>query len=487
MLSIRNNKRFSLKRASLKKAIARTLPLPFLLLTCWSAKANAQALRYQAVWSSGSGANIVTEPLNKADFIQRGQQLTSQGLRLVDVETERMNGDRIYTGVWVSGSGSNIFDGPLTRTQFRRRREELRSQGLRLVDFEVFRANDGRARFLGVWRSGSGEEKLSLPRNAEAFLTLGESLTSEGLRLVDVEVERTQGELRYRGLWREGSGSNLFTTPQSPSKFRTTRDRMIADGLELIDVERVGRLGNHKFVGVWASGNGESGLSVPRNFENFVTLGEQQTAKGKRTEDFEIFLTSPSATPPEEDLEPTDSDAEEPDAENPDNENPTTVDVDNLPAWLEISSGSQIIVDFGTILEARPRITLPLGTLPLDAFNNDGTVSIPTDFCGLKISQAESFHWQTPTGVEVTDAPYNQIDDVQAELGQEYYSSDGLGLSFTGAIGQCTEDNQPWQFNFPFTQNSGDSPIPNLNLVVEVLPGGPVLPGGSRVEFLYSN
>ncbi|MGB3766227.1 MAG: hypothetical protein WA947_06675 [Phormidesmis sp.] len=459
------------------------------LLTCWSAKANAQELRYQAVWSSGSGSNVVTEPLNKADFIQRGQQLTSQGLRLVDVETERINGERIYAGVWVSGSGNNIFDGPLTRTQFRSRREELRSQGLRLVDFEVFRANDGQERFVGVWRSGSGEEKLSLPRNTEAFLTLGETLTSEGLRLVDVEVERTQGELQYRGLWREGSGSNLFTTPQSPSKFRTTRDQMIADGLELIDVERVGPTGNHKFVGVWASGNGESGLSVPRNFENFVTLGEQQTAKGKRTEDFEIFLADAASTPTEEENPDTTAlDTDEPDTGNSDNDNPTTVDVDNLPAWLEISNSSKIIVDFGTVLEERPRITLPIGTLPLEAFNVDGTVSIPTDFCGLRISGAESFNWQTPTGVEMTDAPYNKIDDVQAELGQEYYSPNGLGLSFTGAIGQCTEDNQPWQFNFPLTQNSGDIPIPtNLKLVIEVIPGGPVLPGGSRVKFLYAN
>lgn len=212
--------------------ILRKLPIAALLLTCMATEANAQdapALRYQAVWNSGSGSNIVTEPLNRSEFIQRGQELTNQGLRLIDVETAEVNGDRIYTGIWVNGSDGNIFDGPMTRREFRERREELRSQGLRLIDFEVFQAADGRRRFIGVWRSGSGEEKLSLPRNAEEFAALGDEFTAQGLRLVDVEVESNQGELQYRGLWREGTGSNFFTTPRQPSDFRALRDQMLAD------------------------------------------------------------------------------------------------------------------------------------------------------------------------------------------------------------------------------------------------------------------
>ncbi len=465
--------------------ILRKLPIAALLLTCMATDANAQdaqdapTLRYQAVWHSGTGSNIVTEPLNRSEFIQRGQELTSQGLRLIDVETAEVNGDRIYTGIWVDGSDGNIFDGPLTRREFRERREELRSQGLRLIDFEVFRAADGRRRFIGVWRSGSGEEKLTLPRNAEEFAALGDEFTAQGLRLVDVEVERNEGELQYRGLWREGTGSNFFTTPRQPSDFRALRDQMVADGLELIDVERIGEPGSQQFVGVWSSGDGESRLSTPRNFEDFTTLGGQQTADGKRTQDLEIFLTDVSSTSLDSDVPST-----PPDDEEPDDGNSGSVGLEDLPAWLELSDGDKIIVDFGTILDEQPRITLPIGALPESVFNNDGTMSIPTNFCGLRIMEAESFTWQTITNVVIDDDPYNQSDDVQADFGDEFYLG---GIDFTGAIGQCEEANDPWQFNFPLTQNSGDSPIPNLRLVIEVIPGAPATPGGPEIEFLYSN
>ncbi|MEM6451014.1 MAG: hypothetical protein AAF703_11925 [Cyanobacteria bacterium P01_D01_bin.105] len=479
MFKCNHNKRFSFKQT-----VARTLPIPLLLLSCLGAKANAQELRYQSVWSSGSGSNIVTEPLSRTDFIQQGQQLTSQGLRLVDVETERVNGRRIYSGVWVSGTGSNIFDGPLTGRAFRERREELRSQGLRLVDFEMFRANDGRVRFVGVWRSGSGVERLSRPRNAENFLALGEDLTAQGLRLVDVEVERINGELRYRGLWRSGSGSNLFTTPQPPAAFRELRDQMVTDGLELVDVERVGRPGNHRFVGVWASGNGESRVSRPRNFENFSTFGAQQTAEGLRTEDFEIFLTSGSSTPPGE----GNVDPERPDEE-PEAPEPTTVDFNDLPSWLDISTNEQyIVVDFSTFIDGQPRMTIPMGVLPPSAFNNDGAMNIPVDFCGLKIHEADTFTWQD--GEEIIDnALYNQSNDIIEDYGFEYYSQTGQGLQFTGAIGQCATENNPWQFNYPLTENSGsgDNTLSDLRLVIEVNPGPFQIQDGSEVEFLYSN
>ena len=474
----RNNK----KRFSFKRAIARSLPLPLLLLSCLGAKANAQELRYQSVWNSGSGSNIVTEPLSRTDFVQRGQQLTSQGLRLVDVETERVDGRRIYSGVWVSGTGSNIFDGPLTRREFRERREALRAQGMRLVDFEVFRANNGSARFVGVWRSGSGEERLSRPRNAENFLALGENLTSQGLRLVDVEVERIDGELRYRGLWRSGSGSNFFTTPQAPAAFRELRDQMVADGLELVDVERVGRPGNHRFVGVWASGNGESRVSRPRNFENFSTFGAQQTSEGLRTEDFEIFLTSGSSTPPGE------VDPEEPDGE-PEVPDQTTVDLGNLPGWLDISTNEQyIVVDFSTFIDGQPRMTIPMGVLPPSAFNNDGTMEIPIDFCGLKIHEADAFTWQDGEEIIETE-PYNQSNNVIDDYGPEYYFQTGQGLQFTGAIGQCATENNPWQFNYPLTKDSGqgDNTLNDLQLIIEVNPGPFEIQDGSEVEFLYSN
>ena len=61
------------------------------------------------------------------------------------------------------------------------------------------------------------------------------------------------------------------------------------------------------------------------------------------------------------------------------------------------------------------------------------------------------------------------------------FAQPNLRLSFTGAIGQCEEDNDPWQFNYPLTENSGDSPLANMKLIIEGVDSG------STIEFLDAN
>lgn len=460
--------------------IARTLPLTLLLIAGLSPTAKANnALRYQAVWHAGAGSNIVTEPLSRSEFITRGEELTAQGLRLIDVETARVNGDRIYTGVWVSGTGSNLFEGPMTRAEFRTARQEKQSQGLRLVDFEVFRSNNGQRRFLGVWRPGSGEETLTLPRTSDEFIALGQQLTAEGLRLVDVEVEQTEDGLKYRGLWQTGSGSNIFSNARSPQAFRTLRDQMVADGLELVDIERVGEPGAQQLVSVWASGNGASRFSRPRNFENFVTFGQQQTANGKRTQDLEIFQVS-SADPTPDDDGPGNPNPGNPNPGNPNPGNPNPGNPnpgnDSLPPWIQLSGNPYLIVDFDTIIAEEPLITIPVDFLPSLPLDDDGAPQIPDDFCGFRVRRADAIFWESPDGEVVNDSPYNTVEDV-SELDNEFFLG---GIQFTGPIGQCADANDPWKFNFPITQNSGDSPTPGLRLVIQMR-------SDSELEFLNSH
>ncbi|MBX2862689.1 MAG: hypothetical protein KTR27_03970 [Leptolyngbyaceae cyanobacterium MAG.088] len=168
-----------------------------------------------------------------------------------------------------------------------------------------------------------------------------------------------------------------------------------------------------------------------------------------------------------------------PDPGDPTPGDPTPVDPEDLPPWIELSDNARVIVDFTTMPDDQLfKITLPIGALPDSVFNNDGTLSIPDNFCGLRVRQAETFTWQTMTNIVIDDPPYMQSDNINQDFGTVPYLG---GISFSGPIGDCEEENDPWQFNFPLTQNSGDSPIPNLRLVIEVIPGS------SEIEFLFSN
>jgi len=458
----------SIHHASPKTAGALTaaaLALCGLLAPAGSA---ADELRYQAVWSAGSGSNIVTGPLSRAEFLARGEELTAEGLRLVDVETEVLDGGRVYTGLWVSGTGTNLFDGPMGPIDLREAREERAAQGLRLVDIEIFRTNGGGRRYLAVWRPGSGEELVTGPMEEDAFLARGETLTERGLRLIDVEVERVGGRLLYTGLFRTETGSNFLTTPLRASAFRERRDEMVADGLELVDVERVRVGAVARFVGVWASGDGESQLSVPRDFESFVAFGEQKTAQGLRTEDMEVFRVA-GPTPPDD-----------PGGDDPNGGGgggPTVADLPAPPPWIDFTQAHRVIVDFTTMIEDHPRITLPLELLPDHLpLNEDGDRVIPDNFCGLRMIDADEVIWETQDGELVTDFPFNHITSFATEELEPFRLG---GIDFTGPMGACAEANEPWQFFFPITQNSTGGPPPARRLTVELATGS--------IEFLNFN
>lgn len=427
-----------------------------------AASAHADVLRYEAVWHSGSGTNIVTGPEPRASFIATGNAQTQAGRRLVDVETSIVDGQRIYTGIWVGGTGTNLFFGPMSAIEMRETIRERTEQGLRMVDFEVFRTRNGGRRYLSVWRPGTGDQMLTGPMQEDAFLARGQRLVEdEGMRLVDVEVERRQGVLLYHGLFRTGTGGNRITTPLRRQEFRARREEMRALGLELVDLERIRQNGQTRFVGVWASGDGEGQISLPRSFEDFVEFGQAHTADGFRTRDIELRVQrdNPDPNPPGEQEDPIDPDDDQSDPPPP----------QVLPAWLSIPSRGNPTVELRLGTQANTEegyhITIHSSllpdTLPLDTEFNP---IIPLDFCGLRVFHPSSSFWENSDGVLVEDGTHLRIPSyADAEL--EPFAL--MGVAFEGPIGGCEDDGPPWEILFPLANTPNDPAGQSLRLIIE--------------------
>lgn len=426
------------------------------LLATTALPALADELRYEAVWHSGSGTNIVTGPEPRADFIATGEAQTAAGRRLIDVESAVVDGERVYTGLWIGGSGTNLFFGPISAIEMRETIRERTEQGLRMVDFEVFRTANGGRRYLSVWRPGTGEQMLTGPME-DAFLARGQRLVEdEGMRLIDVEVERRQGVLLYHGLFRTGTGSNRITTPLSRQEFRTRREEMRAMGLELVDLERIRSNGQTRFIGVWAGGDGEGQISLPRSFEDFVAFGEAHTADGFRTNDIELRVRR-DGPGPDPDPDPFPDPDPVPDPDPP----------QELPAWLSISTqgnptvevrlGSQADNPEGYHITIHDSL-LP-DTLPLDS---DFNPIIPLDFCGLRVFHPSSSFWETSSGALVEDGIHLHVPSYSDPEVEPFAFQ---GVRFEGPIGGCAEEDPPWDFPFPLANTPNDPQGQSLRLI----------------------
>ncbi|MEP2029901.1 MAG: hypothetical protein ABJI96_14460 [Paracoccaceae bacterium] len=79
-------------------------------------------------WRPGEGEEILTDPMEEAAFLPRWQNLVDQpGLRLIDVEVERVNSRILYSGLFGAGTGTNPVTTPLRRSAFIQRRNQYRS------------------------------------------------------------------------------------------------------------------------------------------------------------------------------------------------------------------------------------------------------------------------------------------------------------------------------------------------------------------------
>lgn len=434
--------------------------------------AHAQAPQYQGVWHQGQVAGFTSGLLSRDAFLESGQGLAESGLRLVDVETSILNGRRVYAGHWTTGTGSNLFSGPLRPLRMRQLRATRRDDGLRLVDFEIFRTPSGARRYLGVWRNGTGREVLTRPLREAQFLARGAELTGEGLRLIDVEIERINGRTLYSGLFRSGSGSNFITTPETGVAFRARRDEMVADGLELVDLERVRIDGQLLFAGVWSSGNGESRISRQRGFGPFLVFSQQQFNEDKHLADFELIPQVPPANPTP--TPPGPGPGGTPAA--------STADLPPLPPWIQLTSDQAVTVDFiGPFPDPGFLISLPrqmvVNALPE---NGNGDLLIPDNLCGLRLIGASEVIWENAANEIVEDNVYNHISSFNGSVEGQNLEPFALGgIDFTGPIGACAAANEPWQFFFPMTKTGAGGPPPLRRLTVE-------MPGGG-VEFLNFN
>lgn len=412
----------------------------------------ADEAQFEAVWHQGSATSLTSSPLPLDPFIKEGEKLTEEaGLRLIDVETEVLNGKRVYTGLWTKGDGTNLFSSELSRSAFEKTMKSRRKQNLRLIDFEIFRIA-GSLRFAGVWRPGTGEEKLTDPLGFDAFVALGNQWTKkQGLRLIDVEVENVGGKFLYTGLFRSGTGSNLFTGPLSKKAFLAKRDQMVAQGLELVDFERVKNRSQEFYVGVWSSGKGESQLSELKNFVGFFTFSQSQFNAGKHNADLELFIKASGGGNPNP--KPVPGDLPKPPSP-------------PLPPNTFLVGGNIFRIDWSVIIEGAPRIEIPDAYLPDFLPEVNGEKLLPTEkVCGFNFVQADSATWMV-AGEVFKEPPFLAVPSVAA-LDETLYLG---GIRIWGPILGCEGTNQQWNFPWPLTTQGPFNPqnVEGLSLVIQL-------------------
>ena len=310
----------------------------------------ADTLRLRSLWQDGDRRAVHTGLLSRAEFERRAEALLADGLRLIDVETEVVNGRRGYMGLWAEGTGGNFFFVGGDLNALRARMEEMRRTGLRLLDFEVFR-DGARLRYIGVFGPGRGREMMVRPLPIAQFLEPKDLMRTLGMQLHDVEPIGVSGRWRFAGLYASEAPPAVFTGFRPRSRFTELRDRMVSDGWELFDFERVPNAdGDDVYIGLWREDDGASRISRFRSASEQLLFTAQQLADGATPTDAEVKVI-----PSNEDTPPPPPPAPEDPPELPDN-----------PPGITIagSNSQRMVLEFDTPSDVPPQTEVPARWLP---------------------------------------------------------------------------------------------------------------------------
>ena len=195
--------------------------------------------KWSGVWQGGTDGYALTPlHLTWSAFNSFWSNSSKNGLRLIQVETYVDNGVTYFMGVFRAGTdGYSLTPLNLDWAAFNTFWGTASSQGLRLINIESYMNGNTRC-FLGVFRAGTGGYVLSpYGKDWNQFVTYWGDLGKVNERLIDIESFVENGKRIYLGVFREGADGYYLWGGVDWESFTSKWAENGVAGLRLIDME----------------------------------------------------------------------------------------------------------------------------------------------------------------------------------------------------------------------------------------------------------
>ena len=155
--------------------------------TMWAVDGVQTGVTYSGVWRAGSDAHYLWVNASWSNFNAKWQQLSAQNLRLVDLKSYRVGGNRLWAGVWRAGSDAHYLWVNANWANFVAKWQQLSAQNLRLTVLTTYEEGGTRL-YAGVWRAGSDAYYLWANASWDNFKAKWQQLSAQNLRLIHLET-----------------------------------------------------------------------------------------------------------------------------------------------------------------------------------------------------------------------------------------------------------------------------------------------------------
>jgi hypothetical protein len=234
---------------------------------------------FTGIWRSGTGPYYLWVNADQSHFMSKWQTLSSQNLRLTDIEVTNVNGQNLYSGVWEGGTDGYYLWVDADTPHFQAKWSQLAQQNLRLVSLCHYNGL-----WAGAWRSGTDGYYLWQDADQSHFMAKWSQLASQNLRLVDFDVYTVNGQQLWAGVWREGSDGYYLWVDADWAHFTAKWAQLASQNLRLVAVCNY----NGLWAGAWRSGTDAYYLWANVSQGEFLTKWSQLQGQNLRLIDLEV-------------------------------------------------------------------------------------------------------------------------------------------------------------------------------------------------------
>lgn len=227
----------------------------FIFLLLASFFSSLQAQTFSGIFTENEAEMRYTQQTGWEAFFFDYRQQTAAGYRLLDVESNRVNGDeRIYYGIYTQSNLQDSLGIALNWEEFVVLKKTMTDNGFLMVDIHAFALNERDRQYIGVWVKEELEHKI---RNISTRDNLEKEIRTLGRRrfkLKRVHVVRTpQGVPEYVALFHHSPAQeyNYLQISTDLQEFQKNMRERLESGVNLIDYASFLENGERIYLGVY--------------------------------------------------------------------------------------------------------------------------------------------------------------------------------------------------------------------------------------------
>ena len=213
--------------------------------------------QFAAIWNkTGGTAWVAHHNMTSAGYQQTFDQLGAQGYRLERVSGYESGGEALYAAIWSQRTGPawQARHG-MTGGQYQQTFDQLTGQGYRLVWVSGYGVA-GEPRFAAIFEQSGGPPWMARHGlSASDYQAAFDSAGAQGYRLTHVCGYSTGGAPSFAAIWRKSAGQGWQARHNLTSgQYQATFDTLTQQGMRLVDVSGYEVGGQAMYAALWVNG-----------------------------------------------------------------------------------------------------------------------------------------------------------------------------------------------------------------------------------------